>query len=259
VSLADGLAFLGAELDRSVQSPGESLFVTLHWQATRSSLPDYRPRLALIQAGRELDAVESAPALGRYPTYLWRAQEQVVEHRRLKAPPAIAPGVADVVLTLGGRSLTLGQVSVNTEAHMFTPPTITHPLDIRFGQVARLIGYDLSPQAFTSAQPITITLYWQALENASGVDYTVFTHILASDGHLVGQHDSPPVQGARPTLGWIPDEIIVDRHPMAFREPYKGSVRIELGLYNPVSMERLQTQSGTDSVLLPEELTVLRP
>jgi mannosyltransferase len=259
VSLADGLSFLGANLDRSVLSPGEFLFVTLRWQATRSSLPDYRPRLALVQAGRELDAVESAPALGRYPTNLWQAQEQVIEHRRLNAPPAVAPGVADVVLTLGNHRRVLGQVDVNIEAHMFTPPPIAHPLDIRFGQVARLIGYDLPSQTFTSAQPITITLYWRALENEGGVDYTVFTHILASDGHLVGQHDSPPVYGARPTLGWIPDEIIVDQHPMAFREPYEGSARIEIGLYDPVSMERLQTQNGTDSVLLLEELTVLRP
>jgi 4-amino-4-deoxy-L-arabinose transferase-like glycosyltransferase len=259
VSLADGLALLGAELDRSVLSPGESLFVTLRWQATRSSLPDYRPRLALIQASRELDTVESAPALGRYPTNLWQAQEQVVEHRRLKAPPTIAPGVADVVLTLGSSRMTLGQVDLDTGAHLFTPPTIAHPLDIRFDQAALLIGYDLPSQEFTSAQPITITLYWQALENASDVDYTVFTHILGPDGHLVGQHDSPPVQGARPTLGWIPDEIIVDRHPMVFREPYAGSARVEVGLYNPVSMERLQTESGTDSFLLPEELTVGKP
>jgi hypothetical protein len=46
---------------------------------------------------------------------------------------------------------------------------------------------------------------------------------------------------------------------MVFREPYEGPARIEVGLYNPVSMERLQTQSGTDSVLLPEELTVGKP
>jgi 4-amino-4-deoxy-L-arabinose transferase-like glycosyltransferase len=259
VSLIDGLEFLGAEIDRSVLSPGGSLFVTLRWQANRSSLPDYRPRLALVQEGRELDAVESAPALGRYPTDLWQAQEKVVEHRRLVAPPAIAPGNADVVLTLGNRRLTLGQVDVDTEAHVFAPPIVAYPLDIHFGQVARLIGYDLPSQAVTAGWPVTITLYWQALEDAGGGDYTVFTHILASDGHLVGQHDSPPVKGVRRTLGWIPGEIIVDQHPMAFREPYEGPARIEIGMYNHISMERLQTQSGKDSVLLPEELTVLRP
>jgi mannosyltransferase len=257
VSLVDGLKFLGAEMDRSVLSPGESLFVTLRWQATRSFLPDYRPTLALVQAGQELDAVGSAPALGRYPTNLWQAQEQVVEHRRLVAPPAIAPGNADVVLALGNRRLTLGQVDVGTEAHVFAPPIIAHPLDIRFGQVAQLIGYDLPSQAITADRPITITLYWQALEDASGGDYTVFTHILASDGHLVGQHDSPPVEGARRTLGWIPGEIIVDQHPMAFREPYEGPARIEVGLYNPTTMERLETESGGGSALLPIGLTVL--
>ncbi len=257
VNLAEGLEFLGAEIDRPVLSPGSSLFVTLYWQAARSPLPDLRPRLALVQAGQELDAVESAPALGRYPTDLWQANEQVIEHRRLTAPSTIAEDVADVVLTLGDRRLKLGQVEINPVEHVFAPPTIANPLDIRFGRVARLIGYDLPSQAFTTERPITITLYWQALGNVSDADYTVFTHILASDGHLVGQHDSPPAKGARPTLGWIPGEIIADQHPMTFRESYEGPARIEVGLYNPTSMERLQTESGGGSVLLPVELTVL--
>ncbi len=255
--LAAGLQLIGASLDHSTLSPGQSLFATLHWQATRSPLPALRPRLAMVQADQEISAVESAPALGRYPTDRWQAGEMVIEHRRLVVPPTAAEGPADVVLTLGNQRLTLGRIEIIAQEHAFTPPAIAYPLDVRFGQVARFIGYDLPPQTFTAAEPITLTLYWQALEGIAGTDYTVFTHILAADGHMVGQHDGPPAEGTRPTLGWVPGEIITDRHVMTFREPYVGPVRIEVGLYDPATMERVPMEEGETFVLLPTAMTIL--
>ncbi len=263
--LADGLRLLGAALDRSTLGPGQSLFVVLRWQATRSPLPDLRPRLALVQAGQELSGVETTPALGRYPTGFWQAGETVVEHRRLLVPSTAEQGPAEVVLTVGDRRLVLGQVELSAEAHIFTPPPIAYPLDVRFSQdfgepsraVARLIGYDLPSQTFTAGEPVTLTLYWQALEGASAADYTVFTHVLADDGHLVGQHDGPPAGGARPTLGWVPGEIITDQHAMTFREPYAGPARVEVGLYDPAAMKRVPVEGGETFFLLPAMLTIL--
>jgi hypothetical protein len=261
VDLSDGLQLLGTELNRSTLGPGQSLFVTLRWQATRAPLPDLRPRLALVQADQELSAVESAPALGRYPTNRWQVGETVVEHRRLVVPPT-ADGRADIVLNVKDQQVILGQVEIDAEEHIFTPPPITYPLDVRFGQVARLIGYDLlsqTPAEISANMPITLTLYWQALEEAADGNYTVFTHILAADGHLVGQHDSPPAGGTRPTLGWITDEIIIDQHVMTFREPYAGPARIEVGLYDSGAeeMERVPTETGETFTLLPTALTIL--
>jgi mannosyltransferase len=255
--LADGLQLLGAGLDRSTLRPGQSLLVTLRWQATRSPLPDLRPRLALVQGGQELASATTAPALGRYPTDQWRSGETVVEHRWLVAPPTAAEGPADVVLALGDERLALGQIEIDAEEHAFTPPPIGYPLDVRFGQVALLIGYDLPRQTFSAGEPVTVTLYWQALEQAAGADYAVFTHVLAADGHLVGQHDGPPASGARPTAGWVPGEIIADPHTMTFREPYAGAARVEVGLYDPDTMERVPVEGDETFALLPTMLTVL--
>ena len=256
--LADGLRLLGASLDRSTLGPGQSLFVTLRWQATRSPLPDLHPRLALVHVDQELTTAASAPALGRYPTDRWQAGETVLEHRRLVVPATAADGPADVVLTLRDQRLVLGQVEITAEEHVFTPPSIVHPLDIRFGQVARLIGYDLPSQAFTAGEPITLTLYWEALEGAAGNDYTVFTHILDANGHLVGQHDGPPAGGTQPTAGWLPGEIITDLHVMGFRESYAGPARIEVGLYDSATMERVTIEGGETFALLPTVLTILQ-
>ena len=260
--LAAGLQLLGAKLDRSTLGPGQSLFVILHWQATHSPLPDLRPRLALIQDNQELAAAESAPALGRYPTDRWQTGETVVEHRRLVIPLAAADGPADVTLAVGTQQLLLGQVEIDAQEHTFTPPPIAHPLDVQLGQAARLTGYDLSLSkgydldTTSTAKAITITLYWQAMEGAAAANYTVFTHILAADGHLVGGHDGPPAGATRPTLGWLPGEIIADQHTMTFREPYTGQARIEVGLYDPTTMERIPTSNGQTFILLPTILTI---
>ena len=126
----------------------------------------------------------------------------------------------------------------------------------RLGNVAELVGYDLPSTDVHTGQPLPLTLYWRALDGAGAADYVVFAHILAADGHLVGQHDGPPAGGTHPTPGWIPGEVMADSHEMTFREPYSGPARIEVGLYDPVTMERVPVAGGAGYVLLPIEVTV---
>jgi len=255
--LADELLLEATTLDRQAAAPGQSLFVTLRWHAAAAPLPDLRPVLILSQAGTTLVAAESAPAGGRYPTDRWQAGEIVLEHRRLTIPPTAADGPAAVAIELGGRRVVLGSVEIAAGEHTFTPPPMAHEMPVRFGDVAELLGYDLAPGTHTSDQPVVLTLYWRALEGATSVDYAVFTHLLAADGHLVAQHDGPPAGGTRLTPGWLPGEVIVDQHEMTFREPYAGPACIEVGLYNPATLERVTTETGATFVLLPTPLTIL--
>jgi len=257
VAMAAGFLLLGVRLDRQVLAPGQSVFVTLHWQATHAPLPDLQPRLALIQTGQELDAVESAPVGGRYPTWRWRNGETVIEHRRLTLPPSASAGQAEVVLSLKEQQFSLGYVEVEAIERNFTLPPISHPLDVPFGSVARLVGYELSAPPFTAAIPVTLTLYWQALDSAGDADYIVFTHILAADGHLVGQHDGPPALGARPSRGWAAGEIITDVHPIVFREPYSGQAQIEVGIYEQGTLERVVRADSRESYFLLPVIIVI--
>jgi hypothetical protein len=256
VTLADGLRLEAATLDRQSIAPGQSLFAVLRWRATDSPLPDLRPSLTLDQATSTLLTVEDAPAGGRYPTSLWQAGEIVLEHRRLTVPPDAADGPAVVTLVLEDRRAVLGSVEIAAGEHVFTPPPMADELYVRFGDVAVLIGYDLVPGPHASDQSIPITLYWRALEGATSVDYTIFTHVLDVDGHLIAQHDAPPVGGSRPTTSWLPGEIIADRHEMTFRETYTGQARVEVGLYDPTTMARLPTETGETFVLLPPTLMI---
>jgi len=259
-ALAEGLVLEAAALDREAVAPGQSVFVTLRWHATTAHLPDLRPAVTLDVAGGTPVVAAGAPAGGRYPTDRWRAGETVLEHRRLPVPATAPQGPASVVVSLGDRRVVLGSVEIAAGEHAFTPPPMSQEVHIRFGTsgqaVAELLGYDLSPAPYTPDRPILLTLYWRALEGATSADYTIFTHLLAEDGHLVAQHDGPPAGGTRPTSGWLSDEIIVDPHKLTFREPYTGSAQIEVGLYDPVTMERVPAESGATFVLLPTTVAV---
>jgi len=98
------------------------------------------------------------------------------------------------------------------------------------------------------------------LDGASTGDYVVFAHLLSEDGRLIGQHDTVPGRGKRPVSGWVTGEYIVDPHEMVFRDKtYGGTAFIEVGLYDPVSGDRVKLQDGSDRVLLPVELAIAAP
>ena len=134
---------------------------------------------------------------------------------------------------------------------------VSGDLSVRFGDFARLVGYTVSRAQTTTGAPLQLTLYWQALEGKSPVDYIVFTHLLADDGHLVAQHDGQPGGGSRPTTSWTSGESIVDVHPMAFQDRgYVGIATIAVGLYEP-SGDRVGTDAGGNYATLPVAITVV--
>ncbi len=136
-------------------------------------------------------------------------------------------------------------------------PGISGGVNVRFGDFAELDSFSLPAVEFNTAQPIPLTLYWRGLAGTSPLDYWVFTHLLAEDGHLVAQHDGAPAGGTRPISGWGTGESIVDMHTMVFEDPaYTGPARISVGLYDP-AIGRVLTGTGADSVILSIAVTIV--
>jgi hypothetical protein len=131
-------------------------------------------------------------------------------------------------------------------------------INVRFGDFAELVNFSLSATEFTSAQPLQLTLSWRGLGGVSPVNYTVFTHLLAEDGHLIAQHDGFPAEGTRPTTSWTAGEVIIDSHLMVFQDTtYTGPARILVGLYSPAD-GRVLTQAGADHIVLPTTIVIVR-
>jgi hypothetical protein len=55
----------------------------------------------------------------------------------------------------------------------------------------------------------------------------------------------------------VPGEYIADVHILAWVDPaYRGSAKLEVGLYDPLTSERLLTPEGASRLLLPSEVSV---
>ncbi len=133
--------------------------------------------------------------------------------------------------------------------------TIANRVDAPFAGGIRLLGYDLAAATAHPGESINLRLYW-----TSGGDvtqrYKAFTHLLgdtfnaAAGNFLWGQVDREPAANTRPTTTWRADEVIVDEYaiPVAADAP-PGPYRIEIGLYDPLTGERLPVlgAAGTPS------------
>jgi hypothetical protein len=100
---------------------------------------------------------------------------------------------------------------------------------------------------------LVITLYWRTDEKIDS-DYTVFVHVLDSDG-IIAQDDSQPAGGTLPTRWWIPGNTIIDTHTIPLAKEYDPEInQIRVGLYE--NLERLPVLNDDhspdrDYVILP--------
>ncbi len=230
--------------------PGQKLYVTLHWQLTGDG--NREPLwLVLRQEERDLASVALLADLPPLPE-----GRPLLEHSALTIPPDAHDGPATVWLMAGAQPIALGTVTVQGGAHSFIVPPVTYPVTARVGDVATLVGVDITPGlTLRSGEPFTVTLIWQAA--ATQADLTVFTHLIGEDCNIVAQHDGKPVEGQRPTAGWVAGEILSDPHKLIWqRDDYTGPAILRLGLYDALTGRRIIWANGEDAWTFAEPLEV---
>ena len=80
---------------------------------------------------------------------------------------------------------------------------------IQFGDVARLIAYNIQPDRVWPYQRIHVSLCWETLKQTK-TDYVVFIQVLGPEDASMGDRASYPGRGNAPTRFWTPGEIICD-------------------------------------------------
>jgi hypothetical protein len=252
VNFGSRLRLLGYSVGGQEFKPGESIPLTFLWQTLK---PLEEASLSLWvedQEGRRWGE-RLSPLGGGYPPSNWERGEVVRDGQRLLLPAELPPGRYRIRMEVreGGHPLPrlwwllpigstqeLATVEVKERERSFTVPPITHPLDLRFGDLARFLGYDLEAEAKPGGR-LRLTLYWQAL-STTDTSYMVFVHLLDARGEILAQGDSLPGQGSLPTTGWMAQEVIVDRHEISLpADLASGSYTLMVGLYDPLSGERL--------------------
>jgi 4-amino-4-deoxy-L-arabinose transferase-like glycosyltransferase len=132
------------------------------------------------------------------------------------------------------------------------PPAATRE-PLRFGDTLALLDSQIGDVV---GAKLAVTLTWQATALMS-TDYSVFVHLLDAGELIVGQRDSYPGLGLRPTSQLKASDVVRDVYqitidPSAIR-PSKPEVRV--GVYDFANGKRLPSAQGDNpvigSVILP--------
>lgn len=123
-----------------------------------------------------------------------------------------------------------------------------HTVAANLDSKALLIGYGLGAQEIEAGETLTLTLYWQALTEMAR-RYTVFTHLLDADNHIVAQMDSEPLGGTHPTTEWRHGEIVRDNYGLLIaQDTPPGEYLLEVGMYYLPTLERLTVLDASGRV-----------
>lgn len=112
------------------------------------------------------------------------------------------------------------------------------------------LGYGVSQDYYRAGDIASVTLFWQARATTQ-TSYTISLHIQDANGRLLVQSDALPVNGARPTTDWKPDEVIEDRREINLPSILApGQYILTVGVYDANTGTRLDTSDGKNELTL---------
>jgi 4-amino-4-deoxy-L-arabinose transferase-like glycosyltransferase len=286
-NFGDEVMLLGYDFPEHRVQPGETLPITLYWQALRPTGRNYVVSNHLLNQSdlRQWGGADRIPHY-YYSTILWARGEVVRDDFLVPVDPAAPPGVyfLDVGLyaqlvgqswhlplirdgeTLDANSVTVAPIKVGGP-----PPEVTikevspqHARADNLANLVTLLGYDLG----MDAEALNLTLYWRC-DATLPADYTTFVHVrdatgqaTGEQGTIVAQMDRPPANGAYPTSLWDVGEIIRDAVQIPIPPQVSaGEYEIIVGLYDPETNGRLPAldargESIGDAIRLEQEISV---
>ncbi len=143
--------------------------------------------------------------------------------------------------------------------------------EIVFGDELRLLGFQsgagplraaFSPLPGAAAvqpkQALQLNLYWQPLKKIDK-DYVIFLHLLDAQGRVVTQRDTAIRGYDYPTSRWQPGELAIDLADLFIPpEAPAGTYRLEMGVYDSQTMQRLPSAGAPDGAQTLTEIQVRR-
>jgi hypothetical protein len=256
VPVVAGVRLVGFEAPQDSVWAGGNVGFDLYWQADEDPAADLTTGLWLRDAGGDSISAGRIPLVADFPTSLWKEGDLWLGKHHIVVPPTLAAGAYTLALGEDEQSaVEILPLSVNVPEHTMEAPPFAYEQDARFGDVARLVGYD-APASAAAASSLSVTLHWQSLGQTSG-SYRSFVQLLDQDGRLVAGSDQVPAGWQRPTTSWIEGEYIADTHKLSVPAGLPpGPYRLSAGLYDAASSQRLRTLAGLDSAIFETPLAI---
>ncbi len=234
VTFQAGISLLGHDPLGGPRPAGGWLSFRLLWRSDRPGLPALERTLTLRDRQGHDTVVLRGPILPAYPTSRWSRGQMLADRIQLQVPPTTLSGTYHLVLSVGagGTTADLGDVVISGPNRSFTRPPFSHPIAARFGSFATLLGDGVVPTRARPGDSIQVTLVWEARGTADR-SYSAFVHLLDPNGKIRGQVDQVPMDGSRPTDGWVAGEYLTDDYrPRLDADAPAGEYQIEVGLYD---------------------------
>lgn len=113
-------------------------------------------------------------------------------------------------------------------------------IEASFGPAIRLTGFHLTQANFHPGTTLTVLLQWTA-DQPPQANYTVFLHLLSTDGRLVTQNDAYPTWlTPQPTSQWPLHQPLLDSHRLNLPADLPpGEYTLQVGLYDGRTLLRL--------------------
>jgi hypothetical protein len=115
-----------------------------------------------------------------------------------------------------------------------------HAVDVTFGDVARLRGYEVSADTIMPGEPLFVTLHWEALRPTEK-PLSVFVHLLGLYDIPVATRATYAGLGIYPTTLWVPGREFVETYrvdvPKTANRP--NWLLLDVGLFDATTGARL--------------------
>jgi hypothetical protein len=106
-------------------------------------------------------------------------------------------------------------------------------LNLTYNNEMKLIGVQIAAEEVRPGERVPVTAYWQALKPMD-TNYSVFVHLMGRDYTNVGQMNTYPGLGLRPTSTLTPGHIVVDTYSVPVNGGSAAPARllVNMGLYD---------------------------
>lgn len=245
----------GYSLTETAVTAGGPIDIDLYWEVDSQPPGNYLLFVHVVdsETGAMIVQRDTHTGLGNAPTRDWRPGERRIESIRVWLPETVyTPGTAVVSVGLYvpgayrlgitaadgtglGDALTLGTVPLTPATTPQLAEQFPNPQNQNFNNELRLVGYEYDRRMVTPGGSVTVTFYWQSLQNRP-TDYLVRLTLLDQAGQPLLVQEQRPQNGRLPTSQWADNQLITDSHQLTIPDtPDSQIIDIHVALIDSVS------------------------